>query len=80
MHNQLLHTFIQPDASNTALIGKQLPHSSFVEFDVFKLKNAELMWVNTDLLDDLNCDLSAEEIDVVHHSGIFEILVVCLVR
>lgn len=69
MHNQLLHTFIQPDASNTALIGKQLPHSSFVEFEAFKLKNAELMWVNTSLLADLNCDLSAEEIekDLLNH-------------
>jgi hypothetical protein len=61
MHSTLpFQTFVVANELNTALVGKQLPVSSFVGFDTFKLKNTELAWLNTDLLSELDCNLSIE--------------------
>ncbi len=53
-------TFVVANELNTALVGKQLPASSFVDFDTFKLKNTELVWLNADLLNELDCNLTRE--------------------
>ncbi|PSU47329.1 MchC protein [Photobacterium frigidiphilum] len=51
MMNICTHKF--PNINNTVLFEKELPNISFVPFDAYKLKNAELIWFNKKLVKEL---------------------------
>ncbi|MGF1724813.1 protein adenylyltransferase SelO family protein [Photobacterium nomapromontoriensis] len=61
MINNILITFPLPDRDNTLLYKDCLPIYSFVEYDTYKVKNAEIAWLNHAYLNDLSIDLESAE-------------------
>ncbi len=60
-------TFAHPGPADTGLIGQQLPVRSFVGFDVYKIKHAQLVWLNEDLLGTLEVTQEQAEQDILKH-------------
>lgn len=54
-------TYTNPSPENTLLLGGNLSEYSFVEYPVFKLKNAEVSWVNTSYLQENGIDVETAE-------------------
>ncbi|MCX7207586.1 MAG: MchC protein [Proteobacteria bacterium] len=59
----MFETYVQPTVENTAILGKELPASSFVAFDAFKLKQSELVWLNNDYIAEIAPDQDISEIE-----------------
>ncbi|WP_245905424.1 MchC protein [Photobacterium lipolyticum] len=61
MKNNILLTYDVPSHDNTALYGNSLPEDSFVSYPAFKVKNAQIAWMNKSWLEEHSIDMEQAE-------------------
>lgn len=67
MVNNFLSSYKKPTSINTNIVAKELPELSFVEFEAWKLRNAELAWINEDILNEHEININVAEEEIINN-------------
>lgn len=60
MVTELLKTHKLAGKDNTIFVDNNLPEESFVSFDTYKLKGAEVVWINKELIQEYNIEIDED--------------------